>query len=144
MSEKFPHEVFLSHSNQDRGFVDELANELNRHGVRVWYSPTDIMGGQQWHDEIGSALRRCDWFVIVLSPRSVESPWVKSELMYVFRHNRLRDRVIPLLYEACDFEELSWKLPEFQMIDFRDNSEDGLKHLLRVWGLGYKGAQGFN
>jgi hypothetical protein len=37
---------------------------------------------QQWHDEIGAALRRCDWFVLVLSPHTVESIWVKRELLF--------------------------------------------------------------
>ena len=133
-----PHEVFLSHSNQDRDFVDELANELRRHHVPLWYSQTNIVGHQQWHDEIGLALRRCDWFVVVLSPQSIQPEWVKSELVYAFRHNRLRKRVGPILYQDCDPEDLSWKLPEFQMIDFRNSVTDGYRNLFRVWGLGYK------
>jgi hypothetical protein len=135
MSSNLPKEVFLSHSNKDRDFVDELANELRRHKVRVWYSQTNIRGGQKWHDEIGSALRRCDWFVIVLSPQSIDSDWVKSELLYAFRDNILRDRVVPILYQDCDPEDLSWKLPEFQIIDFRKSLTDGYRNLFRVWGL---------
>lgn len=133
-----PHEVFLSHSSQDRDFVDELANELTRHYIPFWYSRTDILGHQQWHDEIGLALRRCDWFVIVLSPESIKSEWVKSELMYAFRHNILRKRVVQILYRDCDPEDLSWKLPEFQMIDFRKSLPDGYRNLFRVWRIGYK------
>lgn len=72
-----PAEVFLSHSGEDRQFGDELAVVLGRHGVPVWYSATNIQGAQQWHDEIGSALERCDWFLVVLSPASVQSMWVK-------------------------------------------------------------------
>jgi hypothetical protein len=137
MSLALPDEVFLSHSNHDRDFVDSLANVMRRHGVPVWYSQTNIMGAQQWHDEIGAALRRCDWFVIILSPQSVESEWVKHELMYVFRHNRLRNRIVPVLHQKCDPEQLSWMLPEFQMIDFTSNFADGCRSLFRVWGLGY-------
>jgi hypothetical protein len=40
----------------------------------------NIRGAQQWHDEIGTALKRCDWFLLVLSPQSVRSMWVKHEL----------------------------------------------------------------
>ena len=138
MPSTLPHEVFLSHSNQDRDFADELANEMRRHNVPVWYSQTNITGGQQWHDEIGLALRRCDWFVIVLSPQSIDSDWVKSELLYAFRHNVLRKRIVPILYQDCDPEDLSWKLPEFQIIDFRNSKTDGYSDLFRVWGLAYK------
>ena len=75
-----PQEIFLSHSDRDRGFVVRLAETLRRHGLPVWYSGTDIVGAQQWHDEIGSALRRCDWFVLVLSPGAVNSTWSSENL----------------------------------------------------------------
>ena len=52
-----PQEIFLSHSDRDRTFVARLAETLRRHGLPVWYSSTDMVGAQQWHDEIGSALR---------------------------------------------------------------------------------------
>lgn len=48
-----PVEVFLSHSSQDREFVLELAVTLRRHGIPVWHSETNLLGAQQWHDEIG-------------------------------------------------------------------------------------------
>jgi hypothetical protein len=68
-----PAEAFLSHASADRQFASELAEILRRHGLPVWYSETDIRGAQQWHDEIGAALGRCDWFLLVLTPAAVES-----------------------------------------------------------------------
>src|SRR3712207_4377702 len=55
-----PREIFLSHSSRDRTFVQDLVKMMRGHGLPVWYSPTHILGAQQWHDEIGSALARCD------------------------------------------------------------------------------------
>lgn len=136
MSRALPAEVFLSHSNQDRDFADSLADVIRRHGVPVWYSRTSILGAQQWHDEIGAALRRCDWFAVVLSPQSVESEWVRHELMYAFRHDQ--NRIVPILYRPCDSEKLSWALPDFQIVDFTRGFEEGCRSLLRVWGLGYR------
>ncbi len=93
-----PNEVFLTHSSLDREFVAELASVLRHHGVPVWYSQTNILGAQQWHDEIGTALRRCDWFLLVLTPNSVESMWVKRELLFALQQNRFADKIVPLLY----------------------------------------------
>ena len=138
MAAALPNEVFLSHSNQNRQFADTLAGVLRRHGVPVWYSQVNIIGAQQWHDEIGEALRRCDWFAVVLSQPSVESDWVKHELIYALTHNRFKNRIIPITYEPCDTERLSWILPEFQSINFIDNFDDGCRDLLRMWGLGYR------
>ena len=133
-----PQEIFLSHSDRDRGFVVRLAETLRRHGLPVWYSRTDIVGAQQWHDEIGSALRRCDWFVLVLSPDAVNSTWVKRELLFALQQNRLDERIVPLILETCDYEDLSWTLSSFQMADFTQDFEQGARDLLRVWGVGYR------
>lgn len=133
-----PNEAFLSHSSEDRDFVSNLAEILRRHGIPVWYSETNILGAQQWHDEIGAALDRCDWFVIVLSPSSVHSMWVKRELIFALQQNRFEDRIVPLLHRPCNFERLSWVLPSFQIIDFHDSFDEGCRDLLRIWGLGYQ------
>ncbi len=135
-----PGEVFLSHSSADQTFVTSLAEVLHRHGVPVWYSKTNIIGAQQWHDEIGAALNRCDWFVLVLSPSSVASMWVKRELLFALQQNRFENRIVPLFYQPCDFNQLSWVLPGFQRVDFQRGFEEGCRDLLRIWGLGYKSA----
>lgn len=138
MSLTLPGEVFLSHSNQDREFADSLAEVIRRHGVPVWYSQTNIIGAQQWHDEIGDALRRCDWFTVILSPQSVESRWVKWELLYALRQNRFANRIIPISYQHCDHDQLSWILSSFQMVDFTRTFDEGCADLFRIWGLGYE------
>lgn len=83
-----PSEVFLSHSSLDYDFAEKLVQVLQSHGVPFWYSPINVIGAQQWHDEIGSALGRCDWFVVVLTPNSVDSTWVKRETLYALEHKQ--------------------------------------------------------
>jgi hypothetical protein len=138
MSLATPNEVFLSHAHSDTDFATSLVGTLRHHGIPVWFSQSNILGAQQWHDEIGNALQRCDWFAVVLSTAAVESKWVKRELVYALRENQYDNRIIPLLYKACDYRKLSWMLPDFQMIDFRENIDQGYGDLLRIWGLGYK------
>lgn len=107
MSGILPNEVFLSHSNLDRELADVLAGVMRRHGIRVWYSQTNILGAQQWQDEIGAALQLCDWFAIVLSPQSAESMWVRRELSYALNQNRFENRIVPIVYQPSDYERLS-------------------------------------
>ena len=139
MAFALPREVFISHSTEDRAFVDRLAAAITRHGVPVWYSRVNILGAQQWHDQIGAALQRADWFVVVLSQHSVQSMWVKRELLKALEQRRFEERIIPVLLQPCDLEQLSWTLSFFQMIDFTDSLADGLRELLRIWGIGYDG-----
>jgi hypothetical protein len=105
-----PRELFLSHSSRDRGIADRIAEVLKRHGVPVWYSRVNIRGAQQWHDEIGAALRRCDWFAVLLSPNSVGSIWVKREFLFALQQSRFEGKIIPILLSPCDADQLSWTL----------------------------------
>ncbi len=138
LAELVPNEVFLSHSSKDRRFVQRLAAVLRRHGVPVWFSQTSIQGAQQWHDEIGVALRRCDWFLLVLSPDAVCSKWVKRELLEALRQDRYEGRIAPVIWRNCEHDDLSWTLSQIQMIDFTGSFENACRDLLRTWGIGYR------
>ena len=131
-----PNEVFISHSSKNARFTRKLARTLTENGVPVWYSARDIQGAQQWHDEIGAALARCDWFILVLSPDSVGSKWVKHEFLYSLRSDRYEGRIVPLMLKACDASALSWVIDGLQHVDFTGDYAEGCKNLLRVWGPG--------
>jgi TIR domain len=139
-----PKQVFLSHSDKDRAFAQKIVTKLRQHRIPVWFSKTKIIGAQAWHDEIGKALNRCNWFVIILSPDAVKSVWVKNELLFALDHHRYKRRIVPLLYRRCKFERLSWTLPSFQIIDFQKSTKNGYEELLRVWGLRDKPAKRAN
>lgn len=132
-----PAEVFLSHSDKDRAFTTRVRDCLVAHGIPVWYSRTSILGARQWHDEIGSALSRCDAFVVILSPASVASKWVKRELLFALTADQYENSIVPLLYKPCEYSELSWTLPQFETVDFSREYHAGCQDLLRIWGVGY-------
>jgi hypothetical protein len=133
-----PNEVFLSHSSLDRPFANAIAEVFRYHGIPVWYSETNIVGAQQWHDEIGAALRRCDWLGVLLSPQSVDSIWVKREVLFSLNDHRYAERIVPIHYQPCDYDQLSWTLSLLQIVDFTGGFEDGCRALLRIWGVGYR------
>lgn len=134
-------EIFIAHSSVDEPRASDLADLLRQHQLPVWYSRTNITGAQQWHDEIGAALRRCDWFVVLLSPDSVISEWVKRELIYALGKPHYKNRIIPVLLTSCNWEDLSWTLAGFQMVDFTQNTDDANRELLRTWGVSYRKGQ---
>jgi hypothetical protein len=133
-----PTEVFVSHSSKNAGFISRLNGVLTDHKVNSFVSKANIRGAQQWYDEIGTALKRCDWFLLVLSPQSVRSRWVKHELIYALQASRYKERIIPVLYRQCDTDALSWTLSSIEWIDFRGNFDEACKELLQIWQLKYK------
>lgn len=132
-----PSEVFLSHSHHDHRLTVRLAETLRKHNVPVWYSERNIVGAQQWVDEIGAALDRCDWFVVLLTPEAVNSKWVKRELTYVLDEDRYEGRIVPLLVKPCEYRNLAWPLRTLQIIPFGQFTA-GCKALLKLWGIGYR------
>ncbi len=126
-------EVFLSHSAKDRKLVERVAGELDNHGIRYFYSKRHIAGARQWHDELGAALHRCNWFVVILSPDSVKSMWVKRELVFALQSPRYENRIVPLLKKKCRASKLSWTLSSFQYIDFTRSFHDGCQELIRLF-----------
>jgi hypothetical protein len=106
--------------------------------VPTFFSPSKLVGGHQWQDEILQGLQRCDWFVVLLSPSAVNSMWVKREIAYALSDERYENRIVPLLYRDCDLDRLAW-LKLFQIVNFRGEFEDGCRDLLRVWGLSLEG-----
>jgi hypothetical protein len=132
-----PKEVFISHSSGNIAEATAIAETIREHGVPVWFSGTNIMVGNNWLDEIGKALERCDWFMILLSNDAINSIWVKRELYYALIHNQYNDRILPVVIEPCDYEKLSWVLGSFQMVDFHLNQENAYTQILRSWGLGF-------
>ena len=53
---RLPQEIFVSHASADRRMAQRGAEMLRQHGLPVWYSQTNLLGAQQWRDEIGAAL----------------------------------------------------------------------------------------
>lgn len=128
--------MFLSFADADRAFARRLARGLQQRGIKVWFAPSHLRGGDQWHDEIGRALARCDWLLVVLSPSATRSFWVQMEVKYALRERRYRGRIVPLLLRRCDPKRLSWTLPAIQQISFCDRRfGDAFKDLLATWNL---------
>ena len=132
-----PTEVFLSHSSHDHDMAERVVLTLRDHGVPAFFSPANILGAQQWQDEILQALERCDWFLVLLSPEAVESMWVKREVAYALADRRYENKIAPLNHRACDWGSLRW-LKIFQVVDVQGDFRDSMRELLRIWGIGLK------
>lgn len=132
-----PSEIFLSHAHQDRRLATRLAETLRKHGIPTWHSERHIVGADQWVDQIGVALDRCDWFVVLLTPNAVASKWVKRELTYALDEDRYAGRIVPLLVRDCDYRNLAWPLRTLQMIPFA-RFPTGCRALLELWGVNFR------
>jgi len=123
--------VFISHSSQDKNFVESLAKDFRGLGINVWYDKWEIAVGDSIVDKIFEGLEASDTLVIVLSQVSVSSRWVKEELSTAVmrRISENNIRILPALIESCD---IPTPLKHIRYADFRGNREDGLFDLLEA------------
>jgi WD40 repeat protein len=127
--------IFISHSTQDRGFVEgELRAALAQPGVETWYAKTSIRTAESWDRSILDGLKSCDWFLVVMSPRSAQSEWVRDEVQWAVEHRP--GKIIPVLMETCDVREVHFRLARIQYVDFRQDLAEARAELLRVLGIG--------
>jgi len=82
---------FISYSTKDQEFADRLYADLQNKGVRCWFAPHDVQGGKKLHEQIDEAIRVHDKLLLILSPHSMESEWVKTEIAKA-RKREVRDR----------------------------------------------------
>jgi len=116
----------------------KLAGVLRDHGLSVWFSEHGIRGAEQWHDEIGAALARCDWMIVILSPAAIASRWVKREVTHAIEEPRFDGRIIPVRISVCESKDLSWVLPQIQTIDFIGRFDAACRELFEIWGMSYR------
>lgn len=79
--------AFISYNSRVRYFVDIIAKDLNDAGYETWYDK-EITGSQEWWDEILNQIRKCDFFIFVVSTGSIISIACKREREYALNLNK--------------------------------------------------------
>ena len=95
--------IFLSHSHSDKFFARRVATQLRTAGAKVWFDEAELSIGDSIIDRISDGLIDATHLAIILSPNSVNSKWVKTELQIALSM-KIADqkmKVLPLLYREC-------------------------------------------
>jgi adenylate cyclase len=71
-------DIFVSYSRADKARVGPLVAALEAHGWSVWWDP-EITPGDEFDALIGAELESARAVVVVWTPSSVDSRWVKGE-----------------------------------------------------------------
>jgi hypothetical protein len=72
-------DVFISYAAGDTGVAEELRNDLERNGLRCFMAEKDVQVATEWLDSIRRALIGSKRILVLLTPRSINRPWVLME-----------------------------------------------------------------
>ena len=72
--------AFLSYGGEDTELAQQIAKTLMANGIDVWFAPWSISAGDAWRQQIESGIDQCTHFLALLTPTSIDKPWVKTEI----------------------------------------------------------------
>jgi hypothetical protein len=74
------HDVFISHSSNNRTVANAVCAALESIGIRCWIAPRDVLPGRSYSGEITRAIQQSRAFVLIFSEHSNNSEQVLREV----------------------------------------------------------------
>lgn len=128
--------VFISYSQKDKEFVDQLSEKLNNSGIDTWVDVQQIVPGSMWQDEIKRGIESAGLFLIVLSENYLSSSWTSIELAIASKK-----KIIPIKISEFLTESLPNYVKQMQWIDFTKNFTNGFELLIKTIPKNYVNKQ---
>jgi hypothetical protein len=128
-SEKAARVAFISHSSKDKPFVRQLAADLVASGVQVWLDEQRIRVGDSIPESIAQGVADSDFFLLVVSAASVESPWVRKELNQALVQE-IEKRCVTIMPVLLDKVQRPPSIMDKKYADFTESYNRGLQELL--------------
>jgi hypothetical protein len=120
-------QVFMSYSRRDKDVMWRTAIFLREHGINVWVDNEKLIPGTAiWEEEIEKAIKAASTVVVVMSPDSKNSEWVRREITLADQHHK---HILPILVNGDEDSSITLRLVTRQYVDMRQNEEAGLNTL---------------
>jgi predicted nucleotide-binding protein len=113
--------LFASYARPDLERVQPLFDSIHEElafralPVELWVDARALSPGEDWEGKIEEALRRAIGFLFVVSPRALESGWVRRELSIAESSERF---ILPVVLYRPELSSLPRALAERHWIDY--------------------------
>ena len=123
--------AFISYAHTDTEIARRLAGDLISNGVDVFADFWDLQPGDSIVDKIfEQGIGNAEFVLILLSPASVASRWVKQELdTGLVRRITGQTRLIPVIVEQA---EVPVSLRSLKWVDLTVGFDEGVRELVKV------------
>ncbi|MFX0043553.1 MAG: tetratricopeptide repeat protein [Candidatus Hodarchaeota archaeon] len=128
--------VFVSYSHTDRLQVYPIIDYLNKTGINIWYDE-GIPVSEDWKSSIVDNLERCSAFLVFITPRIIDSEYVRKEISFALKKQKpffsvyLKETQLPskLEFEIGDIQFMNkYLMPE---AEFYNKLKDMLNSILK-------------
>jgi len=122
-------QAFISHSVGDAAVAHRVAADLRAARIGVWIAPDSIRPGEGWVEALNRGLEESTHVIVLLTPRAVESMWVRQEVnTAIIRERSGKVRLIPVEVEPSELPALWSGYQAISMLDY----EIGVQQLITV------------
>src|ERR1051326_1848229 len=99
---------FISYSRADQIQQKKIATELRARNVNVWVDVEHLVPGTPaWERELERSIRGSAGVIVLLSPDSNNSQWVRREISFAEEHDK---RIFPVLVEGDENDSVPLRL----------------------------------
>lgn len=105
--------VFISYSSKDFLIVELFSNFFKEVEIATWIDTERIVVGDEWRIKIERALKDAACMIVLVSPDSVVSGWVREEIALA---QKLDKKIFPVLLRG---DEMPFGLNQLQFLDLR-------------------------
>jgi hypothetical protein len=109
--------IFVSYALEDSGPAAELMSQLARQPKFQVFTTDKISAGQNWRSKIKKELSQSDYFLVLLSPTSVQSKWVQFELGAAWGLNKF---IIPVVTSQDIVDQIPLEFGNLHVIELKD------------------------
>ena len=118
---------FISYSSADTALQQKIVAELRERGVNVWVDIENLVpGSPAWEREIEKSIRGASGIIVLLSPDSNNSEWVRREVSFAEEHDK---PIFPVHIRGDENDSIPLRLSSHQRVDLRRNFSKGLDNL---------------
>ena len=89
-------DIFVSYKKEDRPIVERFVTALKAAGKDVWWDNA-LTPNEAWDAMIERQIAAARVVIVLWSPRSIHSDWVRSEAHYAQDHHK----IVPVMIEGC-------------------------------------------
>jgi Tol biopolymer transport system component len=127
MSTSSGRHFFISYSRTDTNKKQNIVKELRARGINLWVDIENLVPGTPaWEREIERAIRGAAGIIVLLSPESNNSEWVRREISFAEQNDK---HLFPVLIHGDEDDSIPLRLSNHQRLDLRRNYENGLDEL---------------
>lgn len=126
-----PKHIYINYSLRDQTIAHAICQYLEEAGFRCWIAPRDIRAGHEWAKAILNGIEESAAFVLVLSPESNQSIFLRREIALAVDRNI---PIIPVMVAPVELTgSLAFQLGSLQSLALtQDRLKDGLEAIARA------------